>query len=108
MLLPTFSPARGTFRDSSEPPGGSHRGRRFNPNAAPQYDACNHSLVLFDRGHEDVVVRAGDEGIHFLLEYPASRLRSRVAWYGPIVMNTDKQLRQALTELEDGSFIKHR
>jgi len=31
-----------------------------------------------------------------------------VAWYGPIVMNTQAQLRQAMTELNDGTFIKHR
>jgi len=30
-----------------------------------------------------------------------------VAWYGPIVMNTDEQLRQAISELNDGTFIKH-
>jgi redox-sensitive bicupin YhaK (pirin superfamily) len=30
-----------------------------------------------------------------------------VAWYGPIVMNTQEQLRQAVAELQDGSFIKH-
>jgi redox-sensitive bicupin YhaK (pirin superfamily) len=31
-----------------------------------------------------------------------------VAWYGPIVMNTQEQLRQAMAELQTGSFIKHR
>jgi redox-sensitive bicupin YhaK (pirin superfamily) len=31
-----------------------------------------------------------------------------VAWYGPIVMNTQEQLRQAMTELREGSFIRHR
>jgi redox-sensitive bicupin YhaK (pirin superfamily) len=31
-----------------------------------------------------------------------------VAWYGPIVMNTQEQLRKAVSELQDGSFIKHR
>jgi redox-sensitive bicupin YhaK (pirin superfamily) len=30
-----------------------------------------------------------------------------VAWYGPIVMNTPDELRQAVTELQNGSFIKH-
>jgi hypothetical protein len=29
-----------------------------------------------------------------------------VAWYGPIVMNTQEQLRQAFRELEEGTFLK--
>jgi redox-sensitive bicupin YhaK (pirin superfamily) len=29
-----------------------------------------------------------------------------VAWYGPIVMNTQDQLRQAFQELEEGTFLK--
>ncbi|HJY85175.1 MAG TPA: pirin-like C-terminal cupin domain-containing protein, partial [Candidatus Binatia bacterium] len=31
-----------------------------------------------------------------------------VAWYGPIVMNTQEELRQAMSELQTGNFIKHR
>ena len=31
-----------------------------------------------------------------------------VAWYGPIVMNTQEELRQAIAELHTGAFIKHR
>jgi redox-sensitive bicupin YhaK (pirin superfamily) len=31
-----------------------------------------------------------------------------VAWYGPIVMNTDDELRQAIAELRAGTFIRHK
>jgi hypothetical protein len=29
-----------------------------------------------------------------------------VAWYGPIVMNTQEQLQQAYEELKEGTFLK--
>jgi len=59
--------------------------------------------VLFDRGDE-VVVEAGDDGIRFLL-LSGQPLREPVAWYGPIVMNTQEQLRQAFEELREGRFL---
>jgi hypothetical protein len=34
-------------------------------------------------------------------------LEEPVAWYGPIVMNTPAELHQAVSELRDGTFIKH-
>ena len=33
-------------------------------------------------------------------------LQEPVAWYGPIVMNTQQQLQEAFTELEQGTFLK--
>jgi len=67
--------------------------------------AANRSLVLFDRGDE-VVVQTRDEGIRFLLVSGAP-LEEPVAWYGPIVMHTEDQLREAYAELRAGTFIKH-
>ena len=66
----------------------------------------NRSLVLFDRGDE-VTVEAGDEGIRFLM-VSGQPIAEPVAWYGPIVMNTKAELKQAVDELNDGTFIKHR
>ncbi len=66
--------------------------------------AGNRSLVVFDRGDE-VVVQAGEEGIRFLL-VSGKPLEEPVAWYGPIVMNTQAELDQALTQLRDGSFLR--
>jgi redox-sensitive bicupin YhaK (pirin superfamily) len=71
---------------------------------APPKDADNRSLVLFDRGDE-VEVQAGEKGIRFLL-VSGKPLEEPVAWYGPIVMNTQEQLRQAFKELELGTFLK--
>jgi redox-sensitive bicupin YhaK (pirin superfamily) len=65
----------------------------------------NRSLVLFDRGDE-VTVQAGEDGIRFLL-ISGRPLEEPVAWYGPIVMNTEAELRQAVAELRAGTFIKH-
>ncbi len=64
----------------------------------------NRSLVLFDSGDE-VTVQAGDEGIRFLL-VSGKPLQEPVAWYGPIVMNTQAELQQAVAELRSGTFIK--
>jgi redox-sensitive bicupin YhaK (pirin superfamily) len=67
-------------------------------------DAGNRSLVLFDRGDE-VTVQAGEHGIRFLL-VSGKPLEEPVAWYGPIVMNTEDELRRAYEELRAGTFIK--
>lgn len=66
----------------------------------------NRTLVLFDRGDE-VVVHAGDDGIRFLL-VSGQPLKEPVAWYGPIVMNTQAELQLAFQELQQGTFIHHR
>jgi redox-sensitive bicupin YhaK (pirin superfamily) len=94
----------GTFRDASTPRAVLTESA-VDPNATPVYDAKNHSLVLFDQGDE-IVVQAGPEGIRFLL-VSGKPLEEPVAWYGPIVMNTDAELRQAVSELQNGTFIRH-
>ena len=102
--LPTCSQAQARFRESSEPRAVLTE-QAAEPAAAPVYDVSNHSLVLFDRGDE-IAVQAGDEGIRFLL-VSGKPIEEPVAWYGPIVMNTQEQLRQAIAELHTGAFIKH-
>ena len=64
----------------------------------------DRSLVLFDSGDE-VTVQAGEQGIRFLL-VSGKPIEEPVAWHGPIVMNTQSELQQAVAELRNGTFIK--
>ncbi len=64
----------------------------------------NRTLVLFDKGDE-VVVHAGPKGVRFLL-ISGKPLKEPVAWHGPIVMNTQAELQNAIKELNNGTFIK--
>ena len=89
----------GTFRDASSPQGVMNELTN-----ARDYDTTNRSLVLFDQGDE-VVIQAGDDGIRFLL-VSGRPIEEPVAWYGPIVMNTQEELQQAFGELRAGTFIK--
>ena len=99
---PVADSARGPREDSES----SSAGARANGGGAPFATSIvgNRSLVLFDRG-DDVTVQAGDEGIRFLL-VSGKPIEEPVAWHGPIVMNTQEELRQALHELRNGTFIK--
>jgi hypothetical protein len=63
----------------------------------------NRHLVLFDTGDE-VRVTAGPGGLRFLLA-TGRPLGEPVAWHGPIVMNTREQIRQALKDLDEGTFL---
>ncbi|MEK7381037.1 MAG: pirin family protein [Gemmatimonadota bacterium] len=103
----------GTFRDASLPRAVETEavGELVEPGAAGEGlspigdgEVGNRSLVLFDRGDE-VVVQAGDEGIRFLL-VSGKPIKEPVAWYGPIVMNTREELRQAISQLQNGTFIQ--
>ena len=93
----------GSFRDASEPQG------VLTDRPGPVEDVVreqtgNRSLVLFGSGDE-VTVQAGEQGIRFLL-VSGRPIEEPVAWYGPIVMNTEEELRQAYAELREGTFIK--
>jgi len=96
----------GSFRDASQPLAPKTEVVGTSAPAGGEGETGNRSLVLFDRGDE-VTVQAGDQGIRFLL-VSGKPIEEPVAWYGPIVMNTPEQLRQAYDELQDGTFIKKR
>src|ERR1700739_3530963 len=65
----------------------------------------NRSLVLCDSGDKSTV-RAGNKGVLSLL-VSGKPIEEPVAWYGPIVMNREAELQQAVNELRNGTFIKH-
>jgi hypothetical protein len=64
----------------------------------------NRTLIEFGAGDE-VVVQAGDNGVRFLLVAGAP-IQEPVAWHGPIVMNTQAELDQAMRDLRNGTFIR--
>lgn len=64
----------------------------------------NRTLIEFGKGDE-ITVQAGPEGVRFLLVSGAP-IQEPVAWHGPIVMNTQAELRQAMADLRNGTFIK--
>jgi redox-sensitive bicupin YhaK (pirin superfamily) len=64
----------------------------------------NRTLVRFGNG-DDVTVQAGPDGVRFLM-IAGRPLQEPVAWHGPIVMNTQAELQQAMRDLQNGNFIK--
>ncbi len=95
----------GTFSGASQPFGVLTEKETAAGETLVRERTGNRSLVLFDSGDE-VTVQAGEEGIRFLL-ISGKPIEEPVAWYGPIVMNTNAEIQQAVTELRNGTFIKH-
>jgi redox-sensitive bicupin YhaK (pirin superfamily) len=68
--------------------------------------ASNGTLVLFEDGNS-VHIETGNDAIRFLL-ISGNPLNEPVAWHGPIVMNTQEELRLAFKEYREGTFLKHK
>ncbi len=64
------------------------------------------TLILFDEGDE-LAISTEEKAVRFLL-VSGKPIGEPVAWYGPIVMNTQEELRIAFEEYQNGTFIKHR
>lgn len=94
----------GRFTDASRPEGvlleKEVRGEEVNIRDM----SGNRTLIRFGTGDE-VTVQAGAEGIRFLL-ISGAPIEEPVAWHGPIVMNTADEIRQAMMDLRNGTFIK--
>jgi len=75
--------------------------------AEKKVDIINpENLVVFGDG-DKVTVASGLKGLRFLL-VSGKPLDEPVAWYGPIVMNTQEELDLAFEEYHKGTFIKHK
>lgn len=71
-----------------------------------QTEVSRKRAILFGEGDE-FFVKSGEEGIRFFLA-TAPPLKEPIAWGGPIVMNTSKELNDTFKELQNGTFIKHK
>ena len=94
----------GKFADASDPQGVLLEKEILGEELNIRDLSGNRTLVRFGTGDE-IVVKAGHEGIRFLL-VAGSPIREPVAWHGPIVMNTKEELQQAFNDLRNNKFIK--
>jgi redox-sensitive bicupin YhaK (pirin superfamily) len=69
-------------------------------------EVSDRHLVSFEKG-DVVTVSAESNPVRFLL-VSGRPIGEPIAWKGPIVMNTQQELRVAFEELESYTFIKHR
>ncbi|GAA6206920.1 pirin family protein [Cognatishimia sp. WU-CL00825] len=94
----------GAFADASQPTGVLLEKEIAGQEVNIRDMSGDRTLVRFGTGDE-VTVQAGPEGIRFLL-ISGAPIQEPVAWHGPIVMNTQAELRQAMSDLNNGTFIK--
>lgn len=94
----------GNFRDASNPEGVLLEKEVMGQEVNIRDMSGNRTLVRFGTGDE-VVVQAGDRGVRFLL-ISGAPIQEPVAWHGPIVMNTQAEINQAIKELRNGTFIR--
>ena len=65
----------------------------------------NKTLINFDKG-DSIKFMSGENGIRFLL-ISGKPIQEPVAWHGPIVMNNFDEIKSAMEELKNGTFIKN-
>lgn len=94
----------GQFADASDPSGVLLEKEVMGHEVNIRDMSGNRTLIRFGTG-DTVTVQAGPEGIRFLL-ISGAPIQEPVAWHGPIVMNTQAELRQAMAELRNGTFIR--
>lgn len=94
----------GNFRDASRPRGVLME-KEVNGQEVNIRDLSgNRTLITFGAGDE-VTVQAGPQGVRFLL-ISGKPIKEPVAWHGPIVMNNEAEIRRAMAELRNGTFVR--
>ncbi|HQY44640.1 MAG TPA: pirin family protein [Paracoccaceae bacterium] len=94
----------GQFVDASRPAGVRLEKEVMGEEVNIRDLSGNRTLIRFGSGDE-VTVTAGALGVRFLL-ISGAPIEEPVAWHGPIVMNTQDELRQAMSDLRNGTFIR--
>jgi hypothetical protein len=77
---------------------------KFSPQFKASIDA--HHLILWGEGDE-IVVKTNESPVRFLL-IAGNPIKEPIAWGGPIVMNTQEELRTAFEEYNNGTFLHHK
>jgi len=65
------------------------------------------NTLLFDKEGEKVYFKTGEKPARVII-LTGKPIEETIAWYGPIVMNTQDELMEAFRELKEGNFIKHK
>ncbi|MDD7971548.1 pirin family protein [Roseinatronobacter alkalisoli] len=94
----------GAFADASQPTGILLEKEVMGQEVNIRDMSGDRTLIRFGTG-EEVTVQAGENGVRFLLVSGAP-IQEPVAWHGPIVMNTQAEIQQAIRELRNGTFIR--
>ncbi|MBT0958791.1 pirin family protein [Alphaproteobacteria bacterium KMM 3653] len=94
----------GFFTDASDPGGVLLEKEVMGKEVNIRDMSGDRTLVRFGTGDE-ITVQAGERGLRFLL-ISGAPIEEPVAWHGPIVMNTPDELRTAIRDLKNGTFIK--
>ena len=68
-------------------------------------DIETKTAVRFGAG-DHITLKAGEKGVR-VMYFGGKPLKEPIAWAGPIVMNTQEELKNTFEELNNGTFIKH-
>jgi redox-sensitive bicupin YhaK (pirin superfamily) len=94
----------GAFADASPPSGVLLEKEVMGKELNIRDLSGDRTLIRFGTGDE-VTVQAGEQGVRFLL-ISGAPLQEPFAWHGPIVMNTQEEIQQAIRDLRNGTFIR--
>jgi redox-sensitive bicupin YhaK (pirin superfamily) len=92
------------FADASQPEGVLLEKEVMGQEVNMRDLSGNRTLIRFGTGDE-VTLQAGPDGVRFLL-ISGAPIEEPVAWHGPIVMNTQAEIQQAMRDLRNGTFLK--